>query len=193
MKTRFTVFLAMALLASTSFAQNSSTAKMNVDDSISSKGFRISLVRPFLEAELNATYKDESLSETKKVEETTGLSLGYASLPVQDLGWTSNATYLNIGTDGVYNGVARIDGNLAYAFNSIVNLKGGINVSKFVTGEFSENMKAGIGFQGGLGVQLTRNFGLDLGYTQMNQSASSDGVNVGVRMAGIEIGLNGTF
>jgi hypothetical protein len=99
---------------------------------------------------------------------------------------------MDIKNEGSSTGLARIDGNLAYAFTSIVNVKGGLNISKFTKSETSD-YNAGIGFQGGVGVQLTRNFGMDLGYTQMNQSGSSDGVKVDLKEAGIEIGLNGTF
>lgn len=191
MKTQITAFLAMALVASSSFAQNTSTAKMPTDG-MSSKGFRIGIVKPMLEADIKASYQGQSFGAKEKLDEALGLSLGYASLPVQELGWTANATYMDIKNEGSSTGLARIDGNLAYAFTSIVNVKGGLNISKLTK---SENSKydAGIGFQGGVGVQLTRNFGLDLGYTQMNQSGSSEGVKVDLKEAGVEIGLNGTF
>lgn len=192
MKTKITVFLAMALVASSSFAQNTSTAKMPADDSISSKGFRIGIVKPMLEADIKASYQGQSFGNKEKLDEALGLSLGYASLPVQELGWTANATYMDIKNNGESTGLARIDGNLAYAFTSIVNVKGGLNVSKLTKSDASK-YDAGIGFQGGVGVQLTRNFGLDLGYTQMNQSGSSDGIKVDLKEAGVEIGLNGTF
>jgi len=193
MKTKITVFLAMALVASSSFAQNTSTAEMPTNDGISSKGFRIGIVKPMLDADLKASYQGQSFSNKEKLDEALGFSLGYASLPVQELGWTANATYMDIKNEGSSTGLARIDGNLAYAFTSIINIKGGLNVSKLTSGENHDKINAGIGFQGGVGVQLTRNFGLDLGYTQMNQSGSMDGVKVDLKEAGFEVGLNGTF
>lgn len=192
MKTKIALLLATAFVASTSFAQNTSTAKMPTDDGISSKGFRVGIVKPMLEADIKASYQGQSFGNKEKLDEALGFSLGYASLPVQELGWTANATYMDIKNNGESTGLARIDGNLAYAFTSIINVKGGLNVSKLTKSE-SSKYDAGIGFQGGVGVQLTKNFGLDLGYTQMNQSGSSDGVKVDLKEAGVEIGLNGTF
>lgn len=189
MKTKITVFLAMVLVASASFAQNSSTAKMPTDDRISSKGFRMGIVKLMLDADFKVSIPGKSFNEKGKLPEALGFSLGYASLPVQDLGWTTNTTFMH--ADGV--GFARIDGNLAYAFTSIVNVKGGLNVSQLISGTTFEKRNAGIGFQGGVGVQLTKNFGLDLGYTQMNQSNSLGGYSVDAKLAGVEIGLNGTF
>ncbi len=193
MKTKITAFLAMALVASTSFAQNSSTAKMPQDDGISSKGFRISIVKPMLSADIKASYKGQSASNSETLDSALGLSLGYASLPVQELGWTSNFTYMDIKNEGSTTGAVRADGNLAYAFTQIVNIKGGVNLSKLTSGTNSDKLNPGIGFQGGLGIQLTRNFGLDVGYTEMNQSGSLDGVSVDLKEKGMEIGLTGTF
>ncbi|MBX7231332.1 MAG: hypothetical protein K1X29_04510 [Bdellovibrionales bacterium] len=191
MKTKITVLLATVLVASTSFAQNTLTAKMPTNDGISSKGFRIGVVKPMLEADYKLSYQGQHL-EIEENLEALGFSLGYASLPVQELGWTTNATYMDIKSEGGSVGLARIDGNLAYAFTSIINVKGGLNVSKFTSREISK-YDAGIGFQGGVGVQITKNFGLDLGYTQMNQSDSVNGVKVNLKESGVEIGLNGTF
>ena len=193
MKKKITVLLATVLVASTSFAQNTSTAKMPTNDGISSKGIRIGIVKPMLDVDLKASYQGQSSSNKERLDDTLGFSLGYASLPVQKLGWTTNATYMDIKNEGSSTGLARIDGNLAYAFTSIINFKGGLNVSKLTSGEDHNKFNAGIGFQGGVGVQLTKNFGLDLGYTQMNQSGSFEGLKVDLKEAGVEIGLNGTF
>lgn len=122
-----------------------------------------------------------------------GLSLGYASLPVQELGWTSNFTYMDIKNEGTTTGAVRADGNLAYAFNKTANIKGGLNLSKLTSGSNSNKLNPALGFQSGLGVQLTKNFGLDVGYTEMNQSGSIDGVSVDLKEKGMEIGVNGTF
>lgn len=192
MKKKITVFLAMALVASSSFAQNSSTAKMPTNDSISSQGFRIGIVKPILKANIKASFNGGSVSANENLDEALGFSLGYAKLPVQELGWTTSATYMDIKNNGESDGLARIDGNLAYAFTSIVNIKGGLNISK-LTSSAGNKLNAGMGFQGGVGVQLTRNFGLDLGYTQMNQSGSLEGAKINFKVSGFEVGLNGTF
>ncbi len=192
MKNQVTAFLVTALVASMSFAQNTSTAKMS-DDGIASKGVRISVLKPVLEAEIKASYKGQSFGTKEKLDDALGFSVGYASLPVQELGWTANLAYMDVKNEGTSTGMMRADGNLAYAFTSILNVKGGLNLSKFTSGTNNEKLNPAIGFQGGLGVQVSKNFGLDIGYTQMNQSGSLDGVNVDIKESGLEIGLNGTF
>jgi hypothetical protein len=192
MNTKIVAILTMAFLTSTTYAQNASTAKMPIDDGMSSIGFRISLVKPMLDADIKASYKGNSFGNKEKLDETLGLSVGYARLPIQELGWTANAAFMEIKSEGTTTGLARIDGNLAYAFTSIVNIKGGLNLAKLTSGGGS-NYSAGLGIQGSVGIQLSKNFGIDLGYTQMNQSGSTNGANVALKEAGMEIGLNGTF
>jgi len=202
MKAMIISTLTMALLTSASFAQNTSTQKIPTDDGISSKGFRISYVRP------NLSYKIEvsgngipSFDFSGKLDETNGLSFGYASLPIQAIGWTSNATLLEIKNEGSSTQIGRLDGNLAYAFNKYVHTKGGLNLSKFVKSDNSDKLSAGVGFQGGLGLQMTKNLGLDVGYTEIRQSGKmtatgssvSQDFNVDYKESGVEFGLTGTF
>lgn len=146
-----------------------------------------------LSADIKASYQGYSASNSETLDSALGFSLGYASLPVQELGWTSNLTYMDIKNESATTGAVRLDGNLAYAFTQIANFKGGINFSKLTSGSNSSKLNPGIGFQGGLGVQLTKNFGLDVGYTEMNQSGSIDGLQVDLKEKGMEIGVNGTF
>ncbi len=202
MKLKITVFLAMALVASSSFAQNTSTAKMPEDDSVSSKGFRVSLVRPNLDAKMKVNYQGTHFFDgSTKIDNTMGLAVGYASLPVQELGWTTNLALMEAKSESTAN-LARLDGNLGYALNKYVNLKGGLNVIKFTSGNGVKDMNPGLGLQASVGVQITRNFGLDLGYTEMNTSGkstvTSNGQAIGkadvdLKFSGFEIGLNGTF
>lgn len=203
MKKQITAFLAIALVASCSFAQNTSTEKMPQDDSISSKGFRISLVRPNLDTKMKIKWEKFSFEGSPKIDSTTGLSVGYASLPIQELGWTSNLALMEAKTESSAN-LARIDGNLGYAFNKYVNLKGGLNVVKFTTGSGVKELNPGVGFQASVGVQVTRNLGFDVGYTEMNTAgkspvtSTSSGQEIGkanydLKMYGLEFGINGTF
>ncbi|MEN0060328.1 MAG: hypothetical protein AAGB31_15925, partial [Bdellovibrio sp.] len=190
MKTEIASLLATVFVASISFAQNTSTAKLSTEDNISSKGFRVGIVKPILKADIEVSSSYGSASGSSNLDEALGLSLGYASLPIQELGWTTNITYIDIANAGSSVGIARVDGNLAYAFTSVINLKGGLNLSKFISGDGHENIDTGVGAQGSLGVQLTKNFGLDLGYTHMRQSSSTGGFEVEITEAGFEIGLN---
>ncbi|HWU42004.1 MAG TPA: hypothetical protein VN132_01160 [Bdellovibrio sp.] len=193
MKTKILLALAVTFLTSNSFAQNMSSTKIS-DDSISSKGFRMSIFKPLYEGEVKLSGFGVSQSDKKDLDNSIGFSIGYVSLPVRALGWTVNASYADLKHQNDSSmGLGRVDGNLAYAFTSILNLKGGLNVSKFVSGPGeATSYDAGLGYQVSLGVQLTKNFGLDVGYAVMNQSKSS-GFKIDVKESGAEIALNGTF
>ncbi len=55
------------------------------------------------------------------------------------------------------------------------------------------NYKPAIGLQAGLGVQVSRNFGVDLNYVEMNQTLSTNGASFKTKESGVEIGMNATF
>lgn len=189
---KITSFLALILLASTSFAQNTSTSTIGRNES-SSQGLRLSLLKPSLSADFKASREGRSLSTSEAISDSLGFGIGYASLPIQQLGWTSNLGYIEMKNNGVSVAVMRLDGNMAFAFNSIVNAKGGLNISKITKGDTDNKFAPAIGLQAGLGFQATKNFGIDIGYTQMNQTANLDGVNVELKLSGLEIGVNATF
>lgn len=192
MKNQIAAFLATALVASMALAQNTSTATMPSANSGAAQGIRVSLVKSMLDAEVKASVGGNSISVKDTLDEAHGLAVGYASLPVQAIGWTANVTYIEVKNDGSNGNVIRADGNAAYAISSLVNFKGGLNLSK-MTGSGTEDFKPAIGMQASVGLQFTKNFGLDLGYTQMNQTADQDGVDVKFKMSGFEVGVNGTF
>lgn len=201
MKTKLTVFLAMALVASTSFAQNSSTAKMPQDDGISSQGIRVSIVKPTLDMKATVKYQGYSFDGTGKPDSALGIAVGYAKLPVQELGFTTNLALMEAKSESSVN-IARVDGNLGYAFNKYVNLKGGLNVIKFTSGDGLKDLNPGFGYQASAGFQLNKTVGLDVGYTESNTSGktpvTSKGqeigkANIDVKMSGLEVGLNATF
>ncbi len=194
MKKNLSALPVTALFAATSFGQSSSPTKVSVvDERISTSGFRVAIVKPMLSAEMKASYKGFASASSETLDSALGLSLGYASLPFQELGWSSNFTHMDIKNNGTTTGLVRADGNLAYAFNKTVNIKGGLNLSKMTSGWNSTRLNPVLGFQGGLGIQLTKNFGLDLGYTEMNQSGSIDEAFVELKEKGTEIGVIGTF
>ena len=99
MKIKIAALFAMFFVVSTSFAQTISNTKMTQEEGVSSKGFRISLLKPILEAELKVSFNGGSGSSKGKLDNTTGLSIGYASLPIQAIGWTTNITYMEIKND----------------------------------------------------------------------------------------------
>jgi hypothetical protein len=192
MKNQIALFLATALVASMSFAQSTSTATMPTTES-GAKGIRLSLLKPVLKAEMKASFGSESVTVKDDLDEAMGFAVGYASLPVQAFGWTANVAYLEVKNDGTTGGIYRVDGNAAYAFSSLVNVKGGLNLSKLTNTDSSTEFKPAIGLQANVGFQITKNFGVDLGYTQMNQTADEDGLDMKFQMSGFEVGVNGTF
>lgn len=202
MKTKIAAFVVMALVTTNSFAENSLTATVANDESISSQGFRVSILKPTLDTKTTNKYQNFSFDGTSKPDSAIGLSVGYAKLPVQELGFTTNLALIEAKFERSAN-IARLDGNLGYAFNKFVNLKGGLNVMKFTSGgEVIEDLNPGFGYQASLGFQLNQNVGLDVGFTEQNTSGTSpitvNGQQIGkadvdVKMSGLEIGLNATF
>lgn len=196
MKKQTLALLIIALFSSSVFARGGrSTAPLRVDkeDSrFSSQGFRIAFVKPFIEAEVKASVSGTSFSAKSNIKDTNGVSVGYAYLPIQAFGFTTNLTYLSM-TEESTASLLRLDGNAAFAINRYLNIKGGANISKFVGGDGMDKYDAGIGVQGSLGVQITKNFGLDVGYAYMKQNANSNGVTVELRESGLELALSGTF
>ena len=198
--------LLSAMIAVGSFAQaatDSSSVSTQAPKNIwaqesSSQGVRVSVMKPIVDFQLK---KDGRSSEKYKMPQALGFSVGYASLPVQQLGWTVDAAYLtNLkmtdktdSSSSVTWNAARVSGNLGYAFTDMLNAKGGINLTKMVSGELSSSFTPSLGFQAGVGVQFTPNLGLDVNYVYMNQTLSIIGTTVDAVMSGAEVALHGTF
>ncbi|MNJ94701.1 hypothetical protein D3C87_124030 [compost metagenome] len=200
MKNALTALVAMTLLASVSLAQDTTSSKMAMPEIYSSKGIRVSLLRPALDAKLKFTMAGESATAKGDMTDFFGLGVGYANLPVGQVGWTGNVAYLKPDVESGGTAMLRGDGNVAYTFTRLVNVKGGLNVMKIIGNSQAEKFNAGIGAQASVGLQLTRNFGLDLGYVMMRNSAkltgqglTSSNIDVELETYGFEIGLNGTF
>jgi len=198
------LFLSLALSTaalSSALAQTpvSTTPKTTLQEAAPTRSFRVGLVRPILDAKVEASSKYGSSNDTTPLSSTTGLSVGYASLPVRSLGWTTSAAFMEIVENSASAQLVRADGNLAYAFNPVVSLKGGLNVSKFTKTEQLAKLDPNVGAQAALGLQLGRHFAVDVGYTVMRQSGNisfndgADNLKVDYQLQGLEIGLNGTF
>jgi opacity protein-like surface antigen len=186
---KITVLVAMALAASTSFAQMTSETKGSSAWGTGRTGVRVSLLKPILDG----TATVAGTSGTNKLDDSFGLAVGWANMPVQTIGWTSNLAYMTSKTVGTTIDMLRLDGNAAWAFTEMFNVKGGINVSKITTGPNASSYNPGIGFQAGVGAQVWENIGVDLAYTQMNQKGSASGVDIEFKEQGAEIGVNATF
>lgn len=192
MKSIIVCFLLIVLELTQSQAQNTSSTPNTNRDYPTTHGIRVALLANSLESHLSSKDIAVEGDGKEKLDASPGFSLGYASLPVQQLGWTANLAYLDLSSDKSYVGLLRADGNLAYSLNEVFNVKGGLNVSKY-TGKIIQQLDPAIGFQAGLGIQLTQNFGIDIAYTQMHQSGTIQGYQLDVTVSGAEIGLYGSF
>lgn len=201
---KFQAILLAATIVASSFAQaaTSNTVSTQAPKNIwanetSSQGVRVAITKPMVDFKLKASGES---SDSFKMNEAIGVSIGYASLPVQQLGWTVDGAYLSNlkmkdpdSSSSVTWSAARLSGNLGYAFTEMLNVKGGINLTKMVSGTSADKFSPSLGFQAGLGVQFTPNFGLDVNYLQMNQTLSILGTSVDAVMTGYELALHGTF
>jgi hypothetical protein len=180
--------------ASVAVADSTATSSMTVPSSSSSnqpnfepKGLRVSLFKPVLTARTQTTGQGNT---EMSFDNTFGLSIGYANLPLKQIGWTANASYIEIFYAGDKLGVLRTDANVAYGFTKNLNIKGGLNLSKFVIPErVRDEYNPSVGFQSSLGLQVTKNVGVDAGYTFMKQTNKRQDIE----LAGLELGVNATF
>ena len=182
MKFQTALFALIVVTTSISFAKGPAVEAPQ-DEAISSKGFRVAILKPFLK-------EDTKGSEGTSLK-TLGFSAGYANLPVGHIGWTANLSYIDVEESPVV--FYRLDGNAAYAFTKYFNIKGGLNFSKATGNSSEDSLNPGFGLQASLGLQISENFGIDVGYTQMNQSKNSKGVNFEFKESGVEVGFNVTF
>lgn len=202
MKKNISSVLVIALIASTSFAQNNLRTKVPVveKNEIVSEGIRISIIKPPKEMKGIVSYSGASADQTANADSTIGVSVGYAKLPIQNIGYTTNLAFIEAKHNGVSANIIRADGNVAYTFNKYVNIKAGLNISKFTSGNYLKDFDPGFGFQTSLGFQLNKKIGLEVGYSEINSSGSalffsnqSEKFNYEFKMHGLEVGLNATF
>ena len=167
----------------------------------SSQGIRVSLLGSALNFDAKTSAFGHTSTFSDSMKSNYGFALGYAYLPVGTLGFTTSLAYMTLSQDSDTMNIVRLDGNMAFAFNRIFNLKGGINVSG-ITSASSGNerftkLNPAPGGQVGLGAQISKNFGLDLMYVVMNQSGNvkieGGTAQVEAQESGGELNLSGTF
>lgn len=187
------------------------------------KGIRISLVKPssysttssYSVEKINgkAVQGGASIGNSDTFKNILGLSVGYANLPVQETGWTTNLAVLHSSEQNNVFDIYRLDGNVAYAFTSSLHAFAGMNVSsanskdtKTQESTTAESSTPGLGFQVGGGWQINKNISLDLSYVEMNRRSElktqviQNGVAVNnttlagdVKTIGTEVTLSTTF
>jgi hypothetical protein len=151
------------------------------------KGLRVSVFKPVLNLHQKVRGQGEG---DQSLDNTFGFSLGYANLPYKQVGYTTNAAYIEIFQAGEKIGLVRADANVGYGFEKNLNVKGGLNLSKFIIpNRIRDEYDPNIGVQASLGLAVTKNVGIDAGYTWMKHTNS----NTELVLSGFEIGVNGTF
>jgi hypothetical protein len=178
----------LVLFGSTAFGQTESLTYQTVSrmelPSVSTQGVRVALLKPFLNRGITAEGRRIKIGDIK---DSLGYAIGYAHLPIRELGFTTNLAYLAFWESE--DSLVRLDGNLGYAFDEIVNFKGGLNGSQ-VTGFREPRLGAALGIQAGVGFQINPLFGIDISYVMMRQTGSS---SVAMDESGFEFAVHGTF
>jgi hypothetical protein len=202
--------LAVTAVAVSAFAQaqtnpeETTAVSTHYPGPTSAKGFRIALVKPFLDWEAETKADSFTIKSDGEFEKEVGFSVGFAYLPIRSIGFTVNASYLSFNDQGDSDKIhlLRADGNVGYAFNEILSLKGGLNISDFTNSELNE-YKPSIGLQFGTGIQINKNFGFDISYVIMRQTNRSftdydeegtiNDPTVNIIQNGLELALHATF
>lgn len=207
MKTNlFTTLLLATAMSSVSFAQFSNSNTSTYKPEVAAQGVKVSLLLPVLTAKskYSDTYEENGvmIKDSGKTSDdnfsTVGLALGYSNLPVQSLGFVGQLAYVSINPDesSLNLDLIRVEGNLGYAINQMFYLKGGLNLPSIMTKEFKE-LDEQIGYQAGLGIQFTKNLGVELNYSVMNFEIQDEddfsSFKSELEFSGLEIGLTGTF
>lgn len=202
MKSFLTLFIASCLLCSNSWAQMSTAY---VQDEKSSHGLRLTLLKGSSNVRLDGSYSSYLIFGDVKYDSAFGIAAGYANLNVEELGYTSNFSFIQYkGSDSAAAAAVRVDANLAYAFNSTISIKGGANMMKFTQSEYLKDFDPSLGLQASLGLQINPTFGLDFGYMQMKTTGSlpiygsGSGAPIGeasatATISGLEIAAHATF
>jgi hypothetical protein len=167
-----------------------------------SKGVRVTAIKPVLEQRYSSFFPGEAGTVKRRLnpdDEAFGIAIGWADVPVRDLGWTTNLSYIDLGEQNNEEdridarGLARFDANLAYGFNSKFTGRIGANMTKFVQGDLGEELAAGLGGQSSLGFQISKNLGVEAGYTFMTVGVNNKGGRRTGTISGAEVALTGTF
>ncbi|MFZ3229342.1 MAG: hypothetical protein WA160_03980 [Pseudobdellovibrio sp.] len=192
------VFILFLISINTSFAQGVSTLEAAATATTApTEGLHFSIFKANLIDDIKAYGGKYTPATTQgKVDETLGFSVGLINMPIQKLGYTTNLAYLSLKDQGSNLASIRLDGNVGYAdyvFGQLCNLKGGLNLSKFISGDFAKDLDPSVGGQASFGVAIIKNVGVDIGYTIMRQTKNINGVDLDYTESGFEIGLGATF
>ena len=180
--------------------EDSTISTQAPEPTFSAKGIRVSLIKSFLDLDMEAKAGGVTKKGEGEVEGEMGLSVGYAFLPIQKIGFIGDLAVISVHGDGDSTDrteVVRFAGSAAYAFNSNVHIFGGANYST-VTEDEDDIVSPSVGLQLGVGVQATKNLGVNAGYILMRQdvdyiNTSLQRVDGTISWSGPELAIHGTF
>lgn len=196
-------FLAFTALAQTSSNRTSakSIEKPTLAAGIVTDGVRIGIFKANYEGILKFSGQVNNLvsySErfTVDLDTSNGLSVGYISVPIRSIGYDMSASLMEIILNDRSANLVRVNSNATYGFTKKLYSKLGLNYSKYV-GRGARNFDGDVGYQFGLGFQVTPRFGLDLTMSETkmayNEQVGSENYAVDYRFRGLEMGLTSTF
>lgn len=199
---KYSILILMTILLSslTTFAQMSTAY---VEDGDSSKGLRVAILKGPRDIGFDSRYEGYLIGVGNgSYDSVYGLSVGYANIPVQSIGFTSNLAYLQFKSEFDDSNAFRVDANVTFGLNELFVLKGGMNAVKFVGDSLFSDFNPALGVQAVVGVQVTPNFGFDVGYSLIKSSGSLPiyyngskfgDTDVNISISGLEVAAHGTF
>lgn len=205
MRNQIGYIFATVLISSLSLAQtNNSRSAISMKEtnavSTTSEGLRIRIFKPqykiHAKVKFNSNGVKSSDTGTIDLDMGNGLAVGVVSLPVNQIGYIAEINYIELKVNDSSTNTVRLDGNGAFAFNNHIYANSGLNYTQYV-GKRGKDIKGDFGFQAGVGLKATANFGVDLTYSESNLSSKStyEGFSskADMKIKGYEIGLSGTF
>lgn len=165
------------------------------------KGLRLSLIKPSWNLDLTSSTAGRSSTASTSPDDSLGIAVGYASLPIRQMGWLAGGSLLQykakVGTFQATYGMVRAEGSLAYTFANRAYVRGGLNLSKYYRGFEYQSFDPALGLQAGGGFHLNRNLGIDVAYVVMDHRAALSGeyrgTTLNIKEAGLELAITGTF
>lgn len=216
------VLFAISNFVSSVFAQTAanttkSTTKSAVKEMTSrapfeTEGVRLTLFKPnhAVTAKASSRESDNSFEESGSVDEGRGITLGYVSLPIGQVGWIAQASMLEFDDENFNEkiGILRLEGNVAYAVNPVMTMAAGLNVARITAGEqIFQDLNPGVGIQTRFTMNLSPRIGIELAYSTMHMEDTlrlvtdidqfgnpiTELVGVDFQFSGLELGLNAMF
>jgi long-subunit fatty acid transport protein len=198
-------------------AQKGQVDVVSQSKDVIAKGFKVSLGASSLELNIDLPTGN---SVTEDLDTSSQITFGYSNIRANKIGFNADLSYLSgemAGQDSDFKIIEdnlRISANATYGINDKIYAFGGLNSSSYTSKTFSFGTSTleidhtpGIGYQLGMGYQITKNIGIELAYLTMNSKMTlsggdiydeqdnliGDSVDYDIETKGTQINLIGTF